>query len=546
ATLDALAALHAAGYAHGDLKPENVLFGGDPPIARLLDLGLSERLGAAPAGPGKQASGLLAGTAEYMSPEQCQGLPPDARSDVYAAGALLLELATGRPPFFGAAAEVRHAHVNLRPPRPGALGAMPLALAQAIQRCLAKSPDERFSSAATLRAAVASNLSGTEPQDGGPALLPAAAPSRAARRSVGVVYLESVADAARMQAAAAELGGVLAHAEGRRHALVFDPAAGENPVRLALRAARNAVAAGLAPRALVDLVSVVARPRPGGADRYLAAALSAPGSWPSASDPQGALCSARAAEVLVGVALEPVPGREDLLVCLSQPEGIDEPTVVRRGAPPLLGRDDLLARLVELAVAAGRDRFPTVAAVLGEPGLGKSHLAAALAERLRSLTPAPLVLELRARPASEERDALGALLRRLLDVPPAAPPPPDAGRSLLALALPAELAEEAWPATALALGWLPPGSALLQAAGAAPGALAALAVRAAASLLRRRAAARPLCVVLDDADVAGGVALDALEAGALAEGGAPLFICALASPAFTESRPYWGERAARR
>ncbi|HEX7489669.1 MAG TPA: protein kinase, partial [Anaeromyxobacteraceae bacterium] len=92
ATLDALAALHAAGYAHGDLKPENVLFGGDPPIARLLDLGLSERLGAAPAGPGKQASGLLAGTAEYMSPEQCQGLPPDARSDVYAAGALFLEL----------------------------------------------------------------------------------------------------------------------------------------------------------------------------------------------------------------------------------------------------------------------------------------------------------------------------------------------------------------------------------------------------------------------------------------------------------------------
>jgi serine/threonine protein kinase len=140
AALDALARLHAAGFAHGDLKPENVLLGGQPPTARLIDLGLAVRLGAAAGEPAT----ALAGSPEYMSPEQCQGLPPDARSDVYAAGALLLELATGRPPFFGPAAEVRHAHVNLRPPRPGTLGAMPPALAEAIHELLADEPRRRL------------------------------------------------------------------------------------------------------------------------------------------------------------------------------------------------------------------------------------------------------------------------------------------------------------------------------------------------------------------------------------------------------------------
>ncbi|GEJ59115.1 serine/threonine-protein kinase [Anaeromyxobacter diazotrophicus] len=545
ATLEALAAIHGAGWAHGDLKPENVLLAGEPRVARLVDLGLAERLGARAAAPGPGTPGF-AGTAEYMSPEQCQGLSPDARSDVYAAGALLLELAAGRPPFFGPAPEVRHAHVNLRPPPPASLAPMPAALAQAILRCLAKAPEDRFPSAAALLEAVAPSLSGSSPEDAPRAAQAAPPPSRAARRSVGVVYLESGAEVGRLQAAAAQLGGVLAHAEGRRCAWVFDPAAGENPVRLALHAARSAVAAGLAPRGLVDLVAVLARPRPGGADRYLAAAFSDPGSWPAASDPAGALATARAAEVLVGVGLETVPGRPDLFVCPLHPAGADETTVVREGAPPLLGRDEVLARLAALALDAARDRSPIVTSVLGDPGLGKSHLGAALAERLRALTPAPLVLELRARTAPESGDALAALLRWLLDVPAAAAAPPDAGRSLLALALPPELRDEAWPAVALTLGWLAPGAPLLEAAGAAPGALTALAIRAAASLLRRRAAARPLCVLLDDAHLAGGAALDALESAALAEARAPLFVCALARPAFAAARPYWGERAARR
>jgi len=92
----------------------------------------------------------------------------------------------------------------------------------------------------------------------------AGAAPRSARRRVAVAYFESPAGAVAVQAAAAALGGSVAHAERGRYALVFDPSAGENPVRLALRAARAAVARGLAARARVDLLAVTAQPRPGG------------------------------------------------------------------------------------------------------------------------------------------------------------------------------------------------------------------------------------------------------------------------------------------
>ena len=70
-------------------------------------------------------------------------------------------------------------------------------------------------------------------------------------------------------------------------------------------------------------------------------------------------------------------------------------------------------------------------------------------------------------------------------------------------------------------------------------------MRAAGEAIRARARRRPLCVVLDDAQFADDTALDALEYAALAEAGAPLFICALGRPSFEEARKSFGERAAR-
>ena len=302
-------------------------------------------------------------------PSSAVGFGLDARSDIYSAGAILLELATGRPPFFGDAGEVRHAHVNLRPPRIAELGVVPLGLAQVIQRCLAKEPGDRFTSSADLKAALLEAFSSNEP------VTVAAAPSRslpppalAARRSVGVLFLEAEADAIALKAAAAELGGTLVHSAGDRHTMVFAPSAGGNPVLLALQAARGAIARGIARRVLVDLRAVLVRPRPGGGERYLSTALEDPGSWPLVSDPGGVLATGQAAEVLIGVQLEPVPGRDGLFRCPPPAPGESGPTVVREGAPPLLGREELIARLVGIAKLACRSRSPTVAAVLGEAG----------------------------------------------------------------------------------------------------------------------------------------------------------------------------------
>jgi tetratricopeptide (TPR) repeat protein len=543
--LDALAAVHAAGFAHGDLKPENVILQGSPPRARLLDFGLSERLGSA---PGARAD-TLAGTAEYMAPEQCQGFPPDARTDVYAAGALLFEMATGRPPFFGPAGEVRHAHGSLRPPRPSTLAPVPAAVEVVLLRCLAKLPADRFATAAELRQALATALAEPTQLPTGPFREPpvATATPGSSRRKVAVLYMESTLDPVAVQAVASSFGGTVAHASGGRYAIVFDPAAGEHPVRLALRTAHGALARKVARRALVDLASVTALARPGGAPRYVAGAFAQRGSYPLDEDPPGVLATSRAVEALPGVQYSPVPGREGLALCIAEPVGAEPPTVVGGGDVPLVGRDGVLAELEVLARGAFGQDLGTVAVVLAEAGLGKSHLASVLAGRLRSLVPAPDVLNLRAREAADgaEGGAVGALLRRALDLPAGAAPPTDGGRAALFLALPPEIAEEAWPAVALALGWLAPGAPELQARAAAAGSLVALTVRALGTVLRRRATVRPLCVLVDDAHLAGGVALDALEFAALAEAGIPMFVCALARPEFAQTRPGWGERAGR-
>ena len=547
ALLESLAAIHAAGLAHGDLKPENVLLEGEPPRARLVDLGLAARAAAA----GADAESL-AGTAEYMSPEQCQGRAPDTRSDLYAVGVILFEMATGRPPFFGGSGQVRHAHLTLRPPRPGSLSALPGGLEEVVLRCLAKDPPARFASAADLRRALLPFLS-VAPGPA-PARVPAASPgpaapaARSARRRVGVVFLEATADPVAVHGAAAALGAVLAHAQGGRYALVFDPAVAENPVRLALRAARGLVERGLAPRALVDLAAATAVSRPGGADRYFSAAFAQPGSYPRSDDPPGALATARAAEVLVGLEAHPVAGREGLVSCPPEATAPDEPTVLRQSAAPLLGRDDVLDDLQRAARSATLEGAPALVAVLGEAGLGKSHLGAALADRLRRMSPSPEVVELRARQPAEagEGGTLRALLRWALNLPPGLALPADAGRALLSLALPEEAESDAWAGVALALGWISPEAPELRARAAAPGALMALAVRATGALLRRRARTRPLCLLLDDAHLADGAALDAIEYAALAEAGAPIFACALARPGFASRRRAFGERAARR
>ena len=149
----ALAAAHAAGITHRDLKPDNV-FVTTLGMPKVLDFGIAK---LRPEQGGNTHTGALLGTPHYMSPEQAQGHPVDPRSDLYSLGVILFEGATGRVPFEGPALyEVLHQHVSQAPPPPrSARPDLPPAFEAVILRLLAKRREDRFQSAAELSDALA-------------------------------------------------------------------------------------------------------------------------------------------------------------------------------------------------------------------------------------------------------------------------------------------------------------------------------------------------------------------------------------------------------
>lgn len=158
----ALAAAHRHGAVHRDLKPANVLLTRNG--AKVLDFGLA-KLAAAPgfapaAGAAEPtldmpqdrpltAEGSILGTLQYMAPEQVEGQEADARSDVFALGAVLYEMATGRRPFGGRSRASLIAQIleHDPPPLSSLQPLAPPALERLVAACLAKEPDERFQSA---------------------------------------------------------------------------------------------------------------------------------------------------------------------------------------------------------------------------------------------------------------------------------------------------------------------------------------------------------------------------------------------------------------
>ena len=145
--LAALSALHSRGIVHRDLKPSNVFL--TPHGVKLLDFGLArpeleESLNTV---TGVTRAGLVLGTPRYMAPEQAVGGLVDARSDLFAAGAILFEMLAGRPAFGGrSAVEILHATRYEHPP---ALTGSPAVAAvdRVIRRAMTKQPDERPPSA---------------------------------------------------------------------------------------------------------------------------------------------------------------------------------------------------------------------------------------------------------------------------------------------------------------------------------------------------------------------------------------------------------------
>jgi serine/threonine protein kinase len=151
----ALEAAHRAGVVHRDVKPQNILVGGDGDglDTRLCDFGLARTADLA----GLTTRSTVLGTAEYMAPEVITDGHADPRSDLYSLGVVLYEAATGRLPFGGDSPyQILRQHVTVTPPRPRELvPSLPAELDEAITRALAKEPLDRFSSAADLAAAMA-------------------------------------------------------------------------------------------------------------------------------------------------------------------------------------------------------------------------------------------------------------------------------------------------------------------------------------------------------------------------------------------------------
>jgi hypothetical protein len=258
----ALAAAHARGVVHRDIKPNNLIFpaGGDAAGVKLLDFGIARRQAAVET---LTRTGSLIGTPGYMSPEQARAdKPVDARADVWALGCVLYECVTGREAFAGEHVLALHAKILLSEPDPvrELEPDVPEALADLLARMLAKDPAGRPPGGAAVEAELAAL--GEVPagprrkkQQVGRDAPMAPEPARPASSTVSVVLMASpdhdgsIADTlaqftsqaheARLRQAATPQGAELELlADGSAVATVWGP----RPVECAARAARCALA----------------------------------------------------------------------------------------------------------------------------------------------------------------------------------------------------------------------------------------------------------------------------------------------------------------
>jgi eukaryotic-like serine/threonine-protein kinase len=149
--LDALSYSHRMGIVHRDIKPANVMIGKHGEI-KVMDFGIARAV--ADTNATMTQTQAVIGTAQYLSPEQAQGLQVDARSDLYSTGCLLFELLTGRPPFRGdSPVAIAYQHVGEAPPRPSTFNAdVDGSLDAVVLHALVKDREARYQDATSFRA----------------------------------------------------------------------------------------------------------------------------------------------------------------------------------------------------------------------------------------------------------------------------------------------------------------------------------------------------------------------------------------------------------
>ena len=149
--LGALAFAHRNGIVHRDIKPHNIVVGGDGRL-KVTDFGIA-RSGASQ----MTEAGSIVGTAQYLSPEQARGAPVDPRSDIYSLGVVLYEMLTGKVPFSGdTPVEIAMKHLSQVPEPPSKLrDGVPHDLDAVVMRALAKDPEQRYATAEEMDADLA-------------------------------------------------------------------------------------------------------------------------------------------------------------------------------------------------------------------------------------------------------------------------------------------------------------------------------------------------------------------------------------------------------
>ena len=349
--IEAVKHLHAAGVIHRDLKPDNVVVDADSRVT-VLDLGMARGAGLSGDDP---FAGAIAGSAEYMAPEQLDSSEVGKSADVYSLGVIAYEMSALQPPFVGGAVEVQRGHRAMRPPR---VADAPADLEALWMDALRKDPAQRPSAAELLR-----RLEAEAPRGDGAGRGRVTSTMSVVRERPQPVVL-MWAELARLdRAVLATLGAhkfrVISQ-RGRRVLAAILASDHPTPSSEAMAVAEELVTAGA--RVVVHLADCVVS-----GERISGQALSAPERWLPANAWMGLrMTGAFAATIDRGVA--PARDASGFFALAEQVAGA------------VLGREAELGEL--LAHIAPRGTGPGLVVVTGDVGVGKSTLADELGRRL--------------------------------------------------------------------------------------------------------------------------------------------------------------------
>ena len=463
--VDALVQIHAAGLAHRDLKPDNIVLRPDGSLV-ILDLGLARRIPTDPDDPNR--AGVQVGSIEYMAPEQLRdATTAGAPADVYAFGCILYELAAGRPPFVGDPTTLERAHAALRPPPLAAPVHVPAVVEEICEACLAKPPDRRPASAE-----IARRLREVRAV----AMFPRVHHSRSAiaegKQPVVLLWTELPrVDRALLSMLAAHKITIISQ-RGRRVLGGVVGAEHADPVSGSLAAARELVAAGA--RVAVHLDALIVKHHADGVT-LIGASIDRPEDWIPPTAWSGVVMT-RSLAAVTQIPMRPA----------------DVPGFVTFGeagkTTDLFGRDGVLAELVDDAAAALSGSGPALTLVIGDPGVGKSVVGAALVPRL---VEAGVRVHVGQVPPPGSRQPLHSIVAELIGAP------------------------------------------------------VGVGVRAIGDAIRAAAREQPTAIIIDDLHLADHELLDALEYATLGGESLRLWLLGLASPRLDQRRPGFGSRAQR-